>query len=354
MERSGGEGRLSAVLDRIAPGTQLREGLDYIIAARTGALIVMGDETNVARICNGGFDLRTPFTPQRLFELAKMDGAIVLDESCRTILRANVHLVPDWRLPSAETGMRHQSAERVSRQTTALVISVSARRDMVSLYRGGEKYTLEPLEVLLAKANQGLQTLQRYRTRLDEVSGRLTNLEFTDLVTLDDVVAVVQRAEMMTRVSRDVSRSIVILGTEGRLVRLQADELMAGIEDDYVMLLRDYATDRAPKRVAAVRQSLASAPPDRVRDDLAIVGVLGHSGPASLLESHVRPRGYRVLHRIPKLPASVMNRLVDRFGTLQELMLASVAQLDDVEGVGERRARAVIEGLRRLKQTSAL
>ncbi|MEN6430345.1 MAG: DNA integrity scanning diadenylate cyclase DisA, partial [Coriobacteriales bacterium] len=168
---------LLAALAAVAPGTLLREGLEHIVSARTGALIVIGDESGVEAITNGGFAVNVPYTPQLLFELAKMDGAIILDSHAERILRANVHLVPEASLPTSETGMRHRTAERVSRQTDALVISISQRRDVVSLYRRGEKITLEDIDVVLAKANQALQTLERYRTRLEEVAAHLTMLE---------------------------------------------------------------------------------------------------------------------------------------------------------------------------------
>ncbi len=241
-------------LRKVAPGTRLREGLDMILAARTGALVVIGDTSGVGALCNGGFLIDTPFTPQRLFELAKMDGAITLDDNAERILRANAHLVPDSTLPTVETGMRHRTAERVSRQTEALVISVSQRREVINLYLRGRRLTLEDTEVLLAKANQALQTLQNYRTRLGEVLDRLTHLEFDDLVTLGDVAEVVGRFEMVRRVSYEVVRYIGQLGTDGRLVRMQSDELTAGLDEQYLLLVRDYAAD------SSLRHASTAAP----------------------------------------------------------------------------------------------
>jgi len=216
---------IGAQLKKVAPGARLREGLDMIISARTGALIVIGDPARVDPLCSGGFLIDVPFTAQRLFELAKMDGAIILDAECERILKANVHLVPDSALPTAETGMRHRTAERVSRQTDALVVAVSQRRNMLNLYLVGRRITLDEIDVLLAKANQALQTLQNYRERLTEMLERLTLLEFEDLVTLGDVAEVVGRFEMVRRVGKEVARYTLQLGTEGRLVRMQLDEL---------------------------------------------------------------------------------------------------------------------------------
>jgi diadenylate cyclase len=343
-----------SALERVAPGTELREALDYIIAANTGALLVIGDESAVDRISNGGFALSAPFTPQRLFELAKMDGAIILDSGCAVIVKANVHLVPDPSLPTSETGMRHRTAERVSRQTSALVISVSQRRDLVTLYTSGKKVILEAIEVALAKANQALQTLQRFRVRLDEASARLTALEFEDAVTVGDVVGVLQAQLMVQRVAREVGRYVTELGSEGRLVGLQADELTAGVEEDHLMLLRDYVAEPGPRRASIVRAVLAQSTREQILDEVALAQTLGFAPSADVLEYHVQPRGYRVLRRIPMLPSTVANRLVERFVTLAGLLEASEAQLDDVDGVGARRARSIRDGMRRIRAHSTL
>ncbi len=340
---------LRSELRKVAPGTRLREALESIIAGRTGALIVIGDVANVAAISNGGFAIDIPFTPQRLFELVKMDGAIILDGDCERILKANVHLVPDPSLPTAETGMRHRSAERVSRQTSALVISVSQRREVVNLYLAGHHLTLDEIEVALAKANQALQTLERYRARLDAVLSRLTSLEFFDLVTIGDVTEAIGRFELVHRVSREVARYIVQLGTEGRLIRMQADELTAGVDDEYLLLLRDYAADPSIRKVASLRAKLAEVPTERLFELDSMAPVLGLSSATLGSEDHVRARGYRALSRIPMLPATVVHRIVERFGSLPAILQASEADLDDVDGVGTRRARAILSGLARVR-----
>ncbi len=339
---------LRSELRKVAPGTRLREALESIIAGRTGALIVIGDVARVAEISNGGFAIDMPFTPQRLFELSKMDGAIILDGDCERILRANVHLVPDPALPTSETGMRHRSAERVSRQTRALVVAVSQRREVVNLYLAGQRVSLDEIEVALAKANQALQTLERYRTRLDAVLSRLTSLEFYDLVTLGDATEAIGRFELVQRVSREVSRYIVQLGTEGRLIRMQADELTAAVDEEYVLLLRDYAADPNIRKIAGVRAKLAEVQTERLFEPDSIAPVLGVPSTVGP-EDHVRTRGYRVLSRIPMLPSTIVHRIVERFGSLPAIMQASAADLDDVDGVGARRARAILNGLARVR-----
>jgi diadenylate cyclase len=335
-------------LQKVAPGTRLREGIDMVIASHTGALIVIGDEPAVVELCNGGFAIDTPFTPQRLFELAKMDGAIILDHDAERIIRANVHLVPDAALVTTETGMRHRTAERVSRQTNALVISVSQRREIVNLYLRGRRVSLEDTVVVLAKANQALATLQNYRNRLDEVLGRLTHLEFDDLVTLGDVAETIGRFEMVRRVADEVSGYIVRLGSEGRLVRMQADELNAAVDEQNVLVIRDYAADSSTRNASAVRNRLAELPLERILEPDGVAHELGLvAGERS--EQHVRPRGLRILAQIPGLPSTVTSRIVERFGSLTALVRASAADLDDVDGVGARRAKAIVNGLARAR-----
>lgn len=335
-------------LRKVAPGTRLREALDMIISARMGALIVVGDSAHVRPLCNGGFAVDTPFTPQAMFELSKMDGAILLDDDCERIVRANAHLVPDPSLPTSETGMRHRTAERMSHQTAALAIAISGRRNTVNLYLLGRRIQLEDIEVLLAKANQAIQTLQNYRQRLDELLERLTLLEFEDLVTLGDVTEVVARFEMLLRVAREVARYIVELGTEGRLVDMQCEELTAGVLEQYTLVLRDYADNPSPKHAAAMRERLSTFSSERVLEPEAIADALGLST-AEQAEQHLRSRGHRALAQVPTLPATVMSRIVSRFGTLPAIVRATIADLDSVDGVGERRARAIVNGLARVK-----
>src|SRR4051794_13440317 len=183
----------------VAPGTALREGLDNIVHAKTGGLVVVGDPEELAFLFSGGIRLDIDYSPAFLYQLAKMDGAIILSESATKVVWANVQLTPDPTILTSETGTRHRTAERVSKQADALVIAISQRRDVVSLYVDGAKYILEDIPVVLAKANQALATLDKYRSRLDQVSTRLTALEFEGGATLHDVLTVLQRGELVTR-----------------------------------------------------------------------------------------------------------------------------------------------------------
>src|SRR5436305_9754867 len=237
------EPRLVKALEMVAPGTALREGIDNILHARTGGLLVIGEPDELSFLFSGGIKIEVDYTPPLLFQLAKMDGAIVLNANSTKIAAANVQLIPDPTILSLETGTRERTAERVSKQTESLVIAISQRRDVVSLYVDGAKYMLEDIPVVLAKANQALATLDKYRTRLDQVSTRLTALEFEGGATLHDVLTVLQRAELVTRMAVELERYIVELGTEGRLTEMQREETMVGVAADKAALVHDDLAD---------------------------------------------------------------------------------------------------------------
>jgi diadenylate cyclase len=337
----------------VAPGTQLREGLDRILQARMGALIVIGDGPDVLSVCSGGFLLDSEFTPQRLSELAKMDGAIVLAADCSRVARANVHLVPDPNVPTTETGTRHRTAERVGRQIDVPVISVSEDMSVVTIHRRGQKHTLEPIPQVLARADQALQILGRYKARLDSVSSSLSALEVEDLVTVRDVATVLQRAEMVRRVSEEIEGYVVELGADGRLVMLQLEELIGGVEEDRRLVAKDYFREAVDYELLDVMRDLASLDDDSLLDLHDVAAVL-HLGPGVNIDSALQPRGFRLLHKIPRLPEIVSDHVVGRFSNLQKIMRAGLADLTEVDGVGEVRARAIKEGLSRLAETSIL
>ena len=318
-----------------------------------GALIIVGDGPEVLALCSGGFLFDAEFTPQRLSELAKMDGAIILSADSHRVARANVHLVPDPDIPTQETGTRHRTAERVAKQVDVPVVSVSEDMSVVSIYRGHEKHTLEPIPRVLARANQALQTLERYKSRLDTVAASLSALEVEDLVTARDVVTVLQRTEMVRRIAEEIESHIIELGSDGRLVLLQLEELLGGVDIDRKLVARDYFVEGPDTELDDVVQRLAHLDNDELLDLRVVLDVL-HLPPGTTLDTPLQPHGFRLLHKIPRLPDIVADRVVDRFNNLQKIMRASVDDLDEVEGVGETRARAIKEGLSRLAESSIL
>jgi len=350
------EARLREALRAVAPGTALRDGLERILRGRTGGLIVLGQDRLVDTLATGGFNVDVEFTSTRLRELSKMDGALILDRDATRIVRAAVQLVPDPSIPTDETGTRHRTADRVARQTGFPVISVSKSMNIIALYVHGRRYVLENSAAILSRADQALATLERYRSRLDAVSGTLSALEVEDLVTVRDVVAVGQRLEMVRRIAREVESYLVELGTDGRLLALQLEELVAGVEADRALILRDYlppATKRA-RRIETSMAELDALTAADLLDPISMARAFGFSGSTDVLDQSVSPHGFRLLARVPRLPEVVVERLVEHFGTLDKLLAAGIDDLRAVEGVGDPRASSVRDRLSRLAESSIL
>lgn len=349
------EDPLRAALALVAPGTPLRDGLERILRGRTGALIVLGHDKTVEAICTGGFPLDVEFSSTRLRELCKMDGAVVLSSDGSRILRAAVHLMPDPSIPTEESGTRHRTAERVAKQTGYPVISVSQSMNIIGLYVKGHRHVIDDSAAILSRANQALATLERYKLRLDEVSGTLSALEIEDLVTARDAITVIQRLEMVRRIADEVEGYVIELGTDGRLLALQVEELMAGVDADRALIIRDYLPpSRRHRSLEETLAELDRLPASELIDLTAVARAMGYPGTAEALDAPVSPRGYRLLAKVPRLPPMVVERLVDHFGSLQRLLAATVEDLQTVEGVGEARAKSVREGLSRLAEASIL
>ncbi len=336
-------------IETIAPGTLLRQAVDDVIRSHEGALIVLGDPQELSFLYSGGIRLDAPFRPQLLYELAKMDGAIILDTAVKRLAWANVQLMPDPTIPSDETGTRHRTAERVAKQTGALVISVSQQRETVTIFVGPARYQLDPVADVLAKTNQALGTLETYRQRLEQVLTRLTALEFQNAVVLDDVLVTLQRAEMTSRMSERIQRDCIELGSEGRLIRLQLEELVGNVPSERDAIARDYhAAGHDAEATLALEGLRALRYHDLLEFD-RLAELLGY-GRVNPLDHSVQPRGYRVLSHIPRIPEPVIRRVVGDLGGLDTVVRASQRDLEAVDGVGAVRAREIREGLRRLQE----
>ncbi len=341
-------------LKKIAPGTPLREGLDNIVRAKTGALIVIGDNDDVLKIVDGGFSINSEFSPAHLYELAKMDGAIILSHDLRKILYANAHLVPNPLIPTMETGTRHRTAERVAKQTRELVISISQRRNVISLYQGNHKYVIKNMSEILNKANQAIQTLEKYKVVLNQAMANLSVLELEDLVTVFDVTKVLQRTEMVMRITVEIEKYILELGNEGRLISMQLEELTGGVEEDGINVIRDYNNNDDEEGYEYIQKEIRTLSAEDLFDLINIARLLGYDDGINSLDINVSPKGYRVLNKIPRLPSNVLENVIEKFKSFQGILKASISQLDSVEGIGEIRARTIKEGLRRLQEQSLL
>ncbi len=339
-------------LSMVAPGTPLRDGLERIVRAKMGALLVLSDEPRALELCSGGFTIDAPFTPQRLSELAKMDGAIILSRDCQRIARANVHLVPDANVPTAETGTRHRTAERVARSILAPVVSVSEEMSVINVYFGGHKHQLQEVGRLLDRANQALQTLERYKLRLVDAMADLTSVEVEDVVTIRDVASVVQRGEMVLRIADELETMIVELGVDARLLRLQLDELHGEIDNEIDLVIEDYVADGIT--VAEVHQTMAALVDDELVDVRRCAAALGAGDARHDLDEAFGARGLRLLARVPRLPTDTARAIVQHLGGLSKLQRASIKELAEVPGVSTRQAMDVKETLARVVEASIM
>jgi diadenylate cyclase len=337
-------------LARVGPGTPLRDGIDRVVRSRAGALIVLSDDPEVLSICSGGFLVDSPFSPQRVSELAKMDGAIIISSDGGRIARANVHLVPDPTVPTSETGTRHRTAERVARSLDVPVISASEEMGVINVYAGGLKRQLQEVGRLLDRANQALQTLERYKTRLDDAIDNLTALEVEDVVTVRDVITVVQRGEMVQRIAEEIETMIIELGVDARLLRLQLDEIYTDIDDEVDLVIADYLPPH--RHVEDTMTEMSRIKDDDVLDARMAVATM-HLGDVALGDE-IAPRGLRMLRRVGKLPPDLAASIVERFGGLARLQRATVDDIAAVDGVGTEVAQMVKETLERVTENTIL
>ena len=338
---------IKSILKLMSPGTFLREGMENILRAKTGGLIVIGDNEEVMKIVDGGFNINSEYSPAYVYELAKMDGAIVLSSDLKRIIYANTQLVPDHSLTTYETGTRHRTANRVAKQTGNVVIAISQRRNIITIYKGDLKYVLQESSVILARANQAIQTLEKYVNVLDRVINNLNLLEFQDLTTIFDVVTAIQRTEMVMRIVEEIKRYIVELGNEGRLISMQLSELIRFVERDGILLIRDYCKEDL--NYDDIYKEIQKLTAEELVDLETISKLLGYSG-VSLTDTLISPKGFRILFKVPRIPVSVIENLINHFGELKYVIQADTSELDKVDGIGEARAKAIKSGLKRIKE----
>ena len=349
---SGANDAMRDALARVAPGTPLRDGIDRVVRAKAGALLVLSDDANVLSICSGGFLVDAPYSPQRLSELAKMDGAIIISTDGGRIARANVHLVPDPTVPTSETGTRHRTAERVARSLGVPVVSASEEMGVINVYAGGSKRLLQEVGHLLDRANQALQTLERYKVRLDDAILSLTSAELEDAVSLRDVATVLQRGEMVLRIAEEIETMIVELGIEARLLRLQLDETYGDIEDELDLVIDDYVP--VGRKASATLAEMAALSDDDVLDLRTAAAALHRAADPKDLDQEVAPKGLRLLNRVHRLSDDSASRIVEHFGGLARLQRATVPDLMEVDGVDDATAASIKETLQRVTETAIL
>ena len=342
---------VSEVLRMIAPGTPIRNGLENILKAKTGALIAIGgDNKEVMDLVDGGFKLDVEYTSSRLYELAKMDGAIILSSDFKRILYANTQLIPSSDIPTSETGTRHRTAERTAKQTGALVISISQRRGIITIFKGNSRYVLKDLEAVISKANQALQTVEKYKKVFDSKLNLLNEYEFNDIVTLENVIIAIQRAEMVMRVADEVNRAIDELGEEGRLLEMQLDELIGDLEKEELLIIKDYIAPGKKRTCEKILDEIKKLEHDDLVKSEKFAKLLGYEDFDNYDEVGVYTRGYRVLNKIPRMPSNIVDNLVKSFKSFQHILVADIPKLDEVDGIGEVRARTIKQSLKRMQE----
>lgn len=350
--RKGEENSITEILKLIAPGTPIRDGLENILKARTGALLLITDNNELLKeIVDGGFYINEEYTSSKLYELAKMDGAIVLSGDFKKIVYANAQLIPSHEILTKETGTRHRTAERTAKQTGELVISISQRRNIITVFKGNDRYILENTDVVLNKANQAIQTLERYKKVFDSKLSILNEYEFNDIVTLENVIIAIQRAEMVMKIVEEIQSKIYELGEDGRLVRMQLEELIGGLEKEEELIIKDYvATKKKKNAEKKVMKELELLPYEEVLNENVIAKILGYETFSNYDEVAVYTRGYRILNKIPRMPSNIVENLVKSFKSFQHILAADVQSLDEVEGIGEIRAKTIKQSLRRMQE----
>lgn len=338
------------ILKLVAPGTEFRQGLDNILKAKTGGLIVVGDSKEVMDIVDGGFNINEDYSSSKLYELAKMDGAIVVSSDLKKILLANTQLIPSSSIETRETGTRHRTAERTAKQTGELVISISQRRNIITLFKGNLRYVLEDTTKVLTSANQALQTVEKYKTVFDNKLNILNEYEFNDIVTLDNVITAIQRAEMVMKVVVEVQNKIFELGEEGRLIEMQLEELVGGLEKEELLIIKDYIAQGKKKTAEKVLTEIENLDYDELMNVQIIAKILGYERFDNYDELAVFTRGYRLLNKVPRMPSNIVENLVKSFKSFQHILMADIPALDEVEGIGEVRARTIKQSLKRMQE----
>ena len=348
--RTNRDTSVTEILKLISPGTPIREGLENILKAKTGALLVVGDSKEVLDIVDGGFSINEDYTSSRLYELAKMDGAIVLSNDLKRILFANAQLIPNASIPTKETGTRHRTAERTAKQTKELVISISQRRNIITVFKGEFRYVIEDTAKVLAKANQALQTVEKYKKVFDGKLSILNEYEFNDIVTLDNVITAIQRAEMVMKMVEEVQRNIYELGVEGRLVQMQLDELIGDLEKEELLIIKDYIVQAKKRNPEKVLNEIINLSYEDLMNSQMIAKLLGYELFDNYDEVGVYTKGYRILNKIPRMPSNIVENLIKKFKSLQYIIAADIPKLDDVDGIGEVRARTIKQSLKRMQE----
>lgn len=340
---------VTKILPLVTPGTDLRDGLDEILHGNLGALIVLGCSDELKSLLKGGFDLDIPFSSQKLFELSKMDGAIVLSNDLSRIVGANKHLMPDKDIDSKETGMRHRSAEQTAVQSKLPVIAISHRRSVISLYYRDQKYVLQDFNMLLVKASYAVNNLKDFRQKIDNKLKTLISKEINKSNGLKDlVIEIIQDILYFIKHEKQVDEFIVELGSKGQDIANTLYETTFGINEELYLFLRDYSNtpltrDEALEKLNFIKQLGIR----RVADVEKLIEFLGFSEfinnyPADL------PRGFRILLRSGYFDEDVVENLITNYKSIYAIKKLSFTDFSKIKGIDVSTSKSIYEQLTKI------
>ena len=323
----------------VSPGTLLRTVIDDVVRSGLGAMIVLDTkELNAKNIIEGGFRINSRLTTQKLFELCKMDGAVVISQDFKRILYANTLMTPDSSIHSTETGTRHKAAERTAKQAHTFVIAVSERKKKTTLYYSQSRYHLKSTDELMRNLSSTLQVLEKQREMLNEQLNNLNILEMSELVSISDVCKVIQRTEMILKISESIKRNFTELGKEGNIMHMRYRELIRGVEKTESEIIRDYAT-------LSLKRSKT------LLSNLTFEGLLDTKSIARLIlekptEESISPKGFRFLTHLT-LSEKENSLIVKQFKNLENILKADSSEL---ESILKNRASTIKEEIRNLRE----
>ena len=322
--------------NQLLPGQSLRIGVDLIADKKAGALIVIGSTPKLDKISSGGITLdNCEYSPEMLSELSKMDGAIIVDDSVTKILKANIHLNPSDSITTTQTGTRHRTAERTSATTGLTVIAVSEETSLIKVFENFKTIELEESAAILAKVNESLQSVDRMRRRFDDAVTTLGELEIENTLTNQEVLEVIQRGELLTRLANQVKTEALKLGKDAGLIMIQIDSLESGVLNTLNLVLKDHLPSRKFRTTIKASNEISKLS----YDELNAVDHLGNVLSKLPLDDISVSKGYRVLARLPNLPENLHDQIIQKFKTLPKLLSASPEKLYEVEGIGRSRAQ---------------
>jgi len=326
--------------DQLIPGQPLRNGVDLIADKKTGALIVIGTSAKLEKISSGGVSLNNcSYTPEMVSELAKMDGAIIVDKNVNNILKANVHLNPSDDIATSQTGTRHRTAERVSVETELSVVAVSEESSTIKVFNGNNVNELEKSSIIFGRVNESLQSVDRTRRRFDDAVLELGELEIENTLTNQQVLEVIQRGELLGRLSQQVRKEASDLGEDSGLVMIQIDSLESGVRNTLDLVLKDHLPAKRFRNINKAVDEIANL----TYEELNTIEHLGSVLFMESLDEVSVSKGYRVLARLPGLPDNLHDLLIQKFIILPNLLNASTDKLFQVEGIGRNRAQQLRE-----------